>query len=228
MKKSQKRANSPISLFYCLKLNKFIYATSLFAVVLGIFLLPKTAFMASITPDRIVTLTNDERTQAGLSALNINDQLTSAAEAKAQAIIASQTFDHTINGRKFSSWIRATGYQYEMVGENLAIDFVSSEGVMRAWMNSPEHRANLLENSYTDIGVGIAEGKFQGENTVVVAELFGDPLIKSAPIPANISLLHEHLLPWDKQSSSPKNYLSLGSTLLEKLSLLRERQVAMF
>jgi len=113
-------------------------------------------------------------------------------------------FDHTINGRKFSGWIRAAGYQYEMVGENLAIDFASSEGVVRAWMNSPEHRANLLENSYADIGVGIAEGKFQGENTIVVAELFGDPLYKNPPIPENISRLHERFLPWN--NSAPANY----------------------
>jgi Uncharacterized protein with SCP/PR1 domains len=228
MKNLQKRANSPISLFYCLKLNKFIYATSLFAVVLGIFLLPKTAFMASITPDRIIALTNDERAQVGLNTLTINDQLTSAAEAKAQAILDNQVFDHTINGRKFSSWIRATGYQYEMVGENLAIDFVSSEGVVRAWMNSPEHRANLLENSYTDVGVGIAEGKFQGENTIVVAELFGDPLYKNPPIPANISKLNEHLLPWDKNSYAPARHLSFYNGFLKKLSLLSERQVAMY
>jgi hypothetical protein len=226
MKNLQKRANSPISLFYCLKLNKFIYATSLFAVVLGIFLLPKMAFMASITPDRIISLTNDERTAAGLNTLTMNDQLTGAAEAKAQVIIASQTFDHTINGRKFSGWIRAAGYQYEMVGENLAIDFASSEGVVRAWMNSPEHRANLLENSYADIGVGIAEGKFQGENTIVVAELFGDPLYKNPPIPENISRLHERFLPWN--NSAPANYLSFYDGLLEKLSLLSVRQVAMF
>jgi len=228
MKNSQKRANSPISCFFCLKLNKFIYATSLFAMMLGIFLLPKTAFMASITPDRIISLTNDERTAAGLNTLTVNEQLTGAAEAKAQAIIASQTFDHTIGGRKFSSWIRAAGYQYEMVGENLAIDFASSEGVMRAWMASPEHRANLLENSYADIGVGIAEGKFQGENTIVVAELFGNPLYKNPPIPADISLLHERILPWEKNNFSPKNYLSFYNNILEKLSLLTERQVAMY
>jgi Cysteine-rich secretory protein family len=228
MKNLQKRQLSPISLFYCLKLNKFLYTTSLFAVVLGIFLLPKTAFMASITPDRIISLTNDERLQAGLNALNVNDRLTDAAEAKAQAIIASQTFDHSINGRRFSSWIKATGYQYSLVGENLAMDFVTDEGVMRAWMDSPEHRANLLEPSYIDIGVGVAEGKFQGENTIVIAQIFGDPLIKTAPIPADISLLREHILPGDKNNFAPKNYLSLYDSLLEKLSQLSERQVAMF
>jgi hypothetical protein len=228
MKTQQKSLISPTSGFIWAKSNKIFQTVSLFAIVLGIFLLPKTAFMATITPDRIISLTNDERTQAGLNTLTENAQLTSAAEAKAQAILASQTFDHTINGKKFSSWIKATGYQYRMVGENLAIDFVTSEGVMRAWMDSPEHRANLLENSYTDIGIGIAEGKFDGENTIVVAQLFGNPLYKTAPIPADISRLNERILPWNKNDFAPKNYLSFYDGLLEKLSLLSERRVAMF
>jgi hypothetical protein len=184
--------------------------------------------MATITPANIISLTNDERTRSGLNTLTLNDQLTRAAEAKAQAILASQTFDHTINGQKFSSWIRATGYQYSLVGENLAIDFVTSEGVMRAWMGSPEHRANLLENEYSNIGVGIAEGKFDGQNTIVVAQLFGDPLIKTAPIPENISLLNERISPWNKDVKSTENQLSFYNIFLRKLSLLNNRQIAMF
>jgi hypothetical protein len=228
MKTQQKSLISPTSGFIWAKSSQLFYTISLFAVVLGIFLLPKTAFMATITPDKIISLTNSERTQNGLNELSLNNQLTSAADAKAQAILDSQTFDHNINGRKFSSWVKSAGYQYSLVGENLAIDFVSSEGVMRAWMDSSEHRANLLENSYTDIGVGLAEGKFRGQNTIVVVQLFGDPLIKSAQIPASITLLHERILPWQANNSAPKNYLSLYNNILEKLSLLTERQVAMF
>jgi hypothetical protein len=228
MKIQTKTLISPVSHFILLKSGKTFYTASLLAITLGIFLLPKTALMATITPATIISLTNNERTHSGLNILTINEQLTQAAKAKAQAVLDSQTFDHTINGKRFSSWIKATGYQYSLVGENLAIDFVSSEGVMRAWMASPEHRANLLEDEYSDIGVGIAEGKFNGQNTIVVAQLFGDPLIKTAPIPENISLLNERISPWNEQLKTKNNYLSFYNIFLEKLSLLSDRQVAMF
>ena len=92
-------------------------------------------------------------------------------------------------------------------------------------MASPDHRANILENEYSDIGVGVAEGKFAGQNTVVVAQIFGEPLIKPAPIPENIARLNERILPWENVSP---NYLSLYHNLFGNLSLLTARQVALF
>ncbi|MDD5527407.1 MAG: CAP domain-containing protein [Patescibacteria group bacterium] len=225
MKITQNRPISPNFVCISLKLNKFIRSASLFAIVLGIFLLPKTALMAAITPEKIISSTNEERNRAGLNILSSNDQLARAANAKAQAVLASQIFDHTINGKKFSSWIKDTGYRYSLAGENLAMDFVSSEGLMRAWMASPDHRANILENEYADIGVGVAEGKFAGQKTIVVAQIFGDPLIKTAPIPADIVQLNERIMAW---KNSPVNHLSFYYNLFGNISLLTTRQVALF
>lgn len=227
MKNSQKSLISPVRGYIWKKSRQSFYAISLFAAVLGIFLLPKTALMASITPERIITLTNEERTQDGLNALTVNDELTQAANAKAQAILAAQVFDHTINGRKFSSWIKTTGYQYNLAGENLAIDFVTAEGLMRAWMGSPDHRANILEYRYEEIGVGVAEGRFDGENTIVVAQLFGDPLIKGAPIPASISRLNERIIPFEENNLTANEYLSFYRQFLNRFSLLTERKIAL-
>lgn len=226
MKTEQKSPFSLIPVFISAKSGKLFYLTSLLAITLGIFLLPKTAFMATITPDRIISLTNTARNQAGLNTLQTNSQLTAAAKAKAQAILDSQTFDHTINGKKFSVWIKAAGYKYDLVGENLAIDFVTSEGLMRAWLASPEHRQNITEKEYTDIGVGIAEGKFAGQDTIVVAQLFGDPLIKTAPIPEEISRLNEKISPRIKNDSISSPYLSFYYQVIERLSSLTERRVA--
>ena len=117
MKTQQKSLFPLIFGFISFKSNKIVRATILFAAVLGIFLLPKTAFMASIMQDKIISLTNEERGRAGLNVLNTNDKLTQAANAKAQAILDNQTFDHTINGRKFSTWIKETGYQYALAGK---------------------------------------------------------------------------------------------------------------
>jgi hypothetical protein len=226
MKTEQKSPFSLIPVFIGAKSGKLFYLTSLLAITLGIFLLPKTAFMAAITPDRIISLTNTARNQTGLNTLQTNSQLTAAAKAKAQAILDSQTFDHTINGKKFSVWIKAAGYKYDLVGENLAIDFVTSEGLMRAWLASPEHRQNITEKEYTDIGVGIAEGKFAGQDTIVVAQLFGDPLIKTAPIPEEISRLNEKISPRIKNDSISSPYLSFYYQVIERLSSLTERRVA--
>jgi hypothetical protein len=227
MKTEQKSPFSLIPLFIGAKSGKLSYTVSLLAITLGIFLLPKTAFMATITPDRIISLTNEQRNQAGLNTLRTNDQLTKAAKAKAQAILDSQIFDHTINGKKFSTWIKATGYQYDLVGENLAIDFVTSEGLMRAWMASPEHQENILGNEYTEIGVAIAEGKFAGQKTIIVAQIFGNPAVKTAPIPELISRLNERISPWQKNDSFSPARLSFYHQLLGRLSLLTEIKIAM-
>jgi hypothetical protein len=60
-------------------------------------------------------------------------------------------------------------------GENLAIHFTDSGDVVQAWMDSPTHRANIMNGNYTEIGVGTAEGTYEGFDTVYVVQLFGTP-----------------------------------------------------
>jgi len=141
--------------------------------------LPNIAYLSTITPEEIISLTNQERETAGLNTLTANQLLTQAAIAKGRAIIESQTFKHNIDDRKFSTWIRDTGYNYSYVGENLAIDFETSVGVVEAWNNSPLHKKNLLSPYYQEIGVAAIDGKFQNQDTTVVVQIFGSPAIAS-------------------------------------------------
>ena len=60
-------------------------------------------------------------------------------------------------------------------GENLAKGFHSSAGVVTAWMNSPEHRQNVLDGNYTDVGFAVQTGEFQGKKTTLVVALYGEP-----------------------------------------------------
>ena len=90
--------------------------TSLLVIVIGIFLLPKTAWLADVTPEKLIELTNQERLAAGLNTLTANQLLTKAAWEKAQEILRTQIFKHNINGRKFSDWIQTAGYNYSYVG----------------------------------------------------------------------------------------------------------------
>lgn len=159
-----------------IKLN---FKLSLLGMLVGIFLLPNLAYLSAITPEEIIALTNRERETAGLNRLTANQLLTQAATLKGEAILESQTFKHNIDNRKFSSWIRDTGYNYSYVGENLAIDFVTSVGVIDAWKDSPLHKKNLLSPYYQEIGIAATQGKFQGQDTTIVVQIFGSPAIAS-------------------------------------------------
>jgi len=161
------------------QLIRLKFKLSLLGMLAGIFLLPNLAYLSAITPEEIITLTNQERETAGLNALTANQLLTQAAIAKGKAILESQTFKHNIDNKKFSSWIRDTGYNYSYVGENLAIDFVTSQGVIEAWEDSPLHKKNLLSPYYQEIGLAATQGKFQGQDTTVVVQIFGSPAVGS-------------------------------------------------
>lgn len=102
---------------------------------------------------RILRLVNEERAKAGLSALTLDTGLTAAGNVRAKEIVSS--FSHTRpNGTSFSTAIREQGVSFRGAGENIAWGQKSPEEVMDAWMNSPGHRANILNEKYTRIGVG--------------------------------------------------------------------------
>lgn len=171
---------------------------SLLGLLVGIFLLPQTAYLSTITPEKLIELTNQERQASGLNSLTANQLLTQAAIQKGRAILETNIFKHTINDRKFSAWIRDTGYNYSYVGENLAIDFATSEGVIEAWKNSPLHKKNLLNPYYKEIGLAAVAGKFQGQETMVVVQVFGAPaggVIESWAVNSGLNYLNPDLAP---------------------------------
>lgn len=161
------------------KHKKLNIKLSLIAMLLGIFLLPRIAYLSAITPEKIIELTNSGRESQGLNVLTANQLLTKAAILKAENIIMADTFSHTIDDKKFSGWIKEAGYNYSYAGENLALDFVSSEGIINAWNNSPSHKKNLLSPYYQEIGVAAIAGNFQGQETIVVVEVFGAPAVNA-------------------------------------------------
>ncbi len=172
------------------------FKLSLLGILMGIFLLPNLAYLSDITPERLIDLTNLERQDNALIPLTANQLLTKAADLKARAILESQTFKHTINDKKFSSWVKEAGYNYSYVGENLAVDFATSEGVIEAWENSPLHKKNLLSPYYQEIGIAAVLGKFQGQDTTIVVQIFGAPASASVqPLTQNFGLSSPNLLP---------------------------------
>lgn len=206
------------SILNCLKLDKNLVLNSLLVVLIGIFLLPNRAMASPITNEMIIELSNQERTQAGVTSLVQNEQLNQAAKSKAEDLLKAQVFEHNIGEKKFSAWILETDYNYSYVGENLAIDFITSEGIIKAWISSEDHKKNLLSPNYREIGVAVLEGNFQGQNTVLVVQVFGTQL--KPLIPDEILKREERLEPRGEVLSANENFL--GSKILKEKNYLEK------
>lgn len=103
--------------------------------------------------EQVVKLVNEERAKAGLAALALDESIASAAQVRAREIEVS--FSHTRpDGRSFSTVLKDNGISYRGAGENIAWGQKSPEEVMKGWMNSEGHRANILNPKFTKIGVG--------------------------------------------------------------------------
>lgn len=134
------------------------------------------AFSAAINSANIITLTNESRSQYGLSSLKENELLRAAAQAKAEDMLAKGYFAHNApDGKTPWDFIVAAGYNYLQAGENLAVNFTEAEDVEAAWMNSPGHKANILNKNFQEIGIGIAQGQYQGHDAIFVVQEFGVP-----------------------------------------------------
>jgi hypothetical protein len=131
-----------------------------------------------ITTVSLLQQTNQERLGHGENVLALNNQLSSAAQAKAEDMVARNYWSHkTPDGREPWTFVDKTDYKYGSAGENLAYGFSTGSATMSAWMNSPEHRSNILENNYSDVGFGVVSAKnFQGSGAVtVVVAFYADP-----------------------------------------------------
>lgn len=111
---------------------------------------------------QVVELVNAERTKRGLKALTMNWELSRVARYKSQDMHDKGYFSHTspTYGSPFTM-IRNFGISYRTAGENIARGYTSPRAVVDGWMNSSGHRANILNESFTQIGVGyVASGHY--------------------------------------------------------------------
>lgn len=110
----------------------------------------------------VVRLVNAERSKTGLAPLTQDWQLSRVARYKSQDMKDLSYFSHTspTYGSPFEM-MKSFGITYSTAGENIAKGYSTPEDVVKAWMNSPGHRANILNSSYTHIGVGyVAQGGY--------------------------------------------------------------------
>ena len=137
-------------------------------------------YATDISVDKLYQLTNQQREKNGLPDLSYNSKLAVAAQKKAEDMFAKNYWAHySPTGATPWNFILNAGYQYEFAGENLAKNFLFSQGVVDAWMNSPTHRDNVLKKDYTEVGYAIVNGILNGEQTTLVVQMLGKPLYSS-------------------------------------------------
>lgn len=137
----------------------------------------------------VITYTNKERAlNGGLSALTENSLLDRDAQLKLNDMFDKQYFEHVSpTGVGPSDLAQVVGYAYVVVGENLALgDFAGDSGVVTAWMNSPGHRANILNEHYQEIGVAVGKGMYEGRETWLAVQSFGMPISACPAIDAKL------------------------------------------
>lgn len=144
--------------------------------------------MAALTPEYaqvetiVVEMTNTFRRENKLGQVKINPKLSAAARKYAALLAKLNEFSHTAGGTNAGDRIKASGYDFCSYGENLAMaadsrGFASrplASSAVTGWINSPGHRANMLEPNVTEIGVGMALVPYKYPKYVTV-QLFGQP-----------------------------------------------------
>jgi uncharacterized protein YkwD len=150
--------------------SRFISFQRLITIALGIALLAPLSASAErrllpqtegteISAETIVAAMNAERRQRGLKELRLDARLNAAAADRARDMFAKGYFNHVSpDGTQPFVWVKNHHYRYATIGENLADGYRSARAVVEGWMRSPGHRANVLGNSFQDVGLSIVRG----------------------------------------------------------------------
>ncbi len=159
-----------------------VAVVGLVVLILAVGTIPtlRTSFIDAISAiygSVLVNLVNRDRSLQNLSNLKVNPLLEIAAELKVKDMAEKGYFAHnTPDGKTPWYFIDKAGYKYVYAGENLAVNFVDSDEIHRAWMNSPTHRLNIVNPKYTEIGIATSTGIYKGREAVFVVQMFGTPI----------------------------------------------------
>jgi hypothetical protein len=163
---------------------------------------------SDLSATTLLATTNAARTSDHEPSLTFNSQLMQAAQTKAADMVAQNYWSHdTPEGKTPWTFITAAGYDYQLAGENLAYGFSDGSSLISAWMSSPEHRANILNTDFQNVGFGIASSpdyQNKGPEIIVVA-LYAEPVVSAVSI--SFTVLPAQL----RHRSRRPTYLILGS-----------------
>lgn len=132
---------------------------------------------SSMSATEMLRLINVERSSVAVGTVTLNEQLTSAAQRKADLMADSSQFAHTLaDGTTAWDLLSEVGYSYRQAGENLAVYYSSESEVVDAWMHSELHRITMLNGDYKEAGIAFARGTYQGYDAVFVVLLIARPM----------------------------------------------------
>ncbi|HAE36919.1 MAG: SCP-like protein extracellular [Candidatus Nomurabacteria bacterium GW2011_GWF2_35_66] len=126
----------------------------------------------------VISITNKQRLDNGnLAPLKENSKLNFSAEKKLQDMFVKQYFEHVSpEGVGVGELGAQVGYEYIIIGENLALgNFKDDSALVDAWMASPGHKANILNKKYTELGVAVGKGEYEGKSVWMAVQHFGLP-----------------------------------------------------
>jgi len=136
----------------------------------------------------VLCLINEQRTEHGLPRLAPSTKLDRSAQGWTDSMVDSDEFTH---GAAFMDRISATGFDWTTVGENIATGYETPSSVVRAWMNSPGHCANILDPAYREVGTGVSARRIPRASTELgtwtqdFGRLMGQPALSANDGPAN-------------------------------------------
>jgi hypothetical protein len=152
---------------------------------------PNSHLYGIILANALVDETNQNRVANDVPPLTESPTLDEAAQEKANDMATNNYFAHTSpSGLSPWYWFEQVGYGFTYAGENLAVNFSDSQDVTNAWMNSTEHRENILNPNFTQIGMATATGTYEGHPAVYVVEEFGTPVPPAPPAEAPLGLIN--------------------------------------
>lgn len=131
-----------------------------------------------VTEQGIGYFTNKSRIEAGLNPLSENELLRQAAQSKISDMVNENYFNHeSPSGKVPADFVISSGYKYLMVGENLASgNFENDDELVAGWLNSPGHRANILNEDFTEIGIATKQVTVNGSNVWYAVQIFATPI----------------------------------------------------
>ncbi|MDP2685546.1 MAG: CAP domain-containing protein [bacterium] len=155
-----------------LRLNKIFFCVGVGFCFSLLFLFPLTADAEVITEENILLMINYQRQEHELQPLAINDTLSHLANLRAEDMVVNNYFSHQ-SPSGLMPWDIAVqeNYDYKILGENLAMDYDETEMVLNDWMNSTNHRNNILNPQYSETGIEV----IKNNDSLLIVQIFAQP-----------------------------------------------------
>jgi len=191
----------------------------------------KKPLQSFLTVEGVLKWTNSQRKENGsLPPLKENKKLDAIAEERMKDMFEKQYFEHNSpEGINASNIAEKNGYQFIAIGENLALgNFQDDKALVQAWMDSPGHRANILNNRYQELGVAVGKGIYEGEQTWIGVQIFALPL-SACPQPdkalkTNIDALQSEIAGIEKNADILKNEIGdLNAETKEEIDIYNQK-----